>query len=368
MPRGRRRSGALRAQVCDEPRVVVVAASTRTRRSSVRPCSSRRVGLDRRDGQSRRPAAWPELARRPRLHEREAPMSERLIESVSAPTARRPSPRSRPATLGTSSSAAGLALGADGGAHAAAAATDAPSADGGRRRARRTTFVLGIKQDIDSLNPFVGVVASAYEAYQLMYDTLTVRAPARLLAAAGLAERVGELGRTARPGPTTSAQGVKWSDGQPLTANDVAYTFNRVDQRRDRERPVRQLRHARSRRSPRPTTTPSSWRPREPSPSMLRLAVPILPEHIWKDIDGDAVATFANDKTPVGSGPFPLDRGADRRSSTGSPPTSPTGPARRRSTSSCCGSSPTTRRMVQALKQGRDRHRPRTSRRRTSTP
>ena len=44
----------------------------------------------------------------------------------------------------------------------------------------------------------------------------------------------------------------------------------------------------------------------EPSPSMLRLMVPILPEHIWKDIDGDAVATFANDKTPVGSGPFRL--------------------------------------------------------------
>jgi peptide/nickel transport system substrate-binding protein len=51
-----------------------------------------------------------------------------------------------------------------------AAAEDAPtpSATPGK-----VSFVLGIKQDIDSLNPYVGVVASAYEAYQLMYDYLT---------------------------------------------------------------------------------------------------------------------------------------------------------------------------------------------------
>ncbi|NHW87461.1 hypothetical protein, partial [Escherichia coli] len=48
-------------------------------------------------------------------------------------------------------------------------ATPAPSADDGGG-APRTTFVLGIKQDIDSLNPFVGLTISAFEAYQLMYD------------------------------------------------------------------------------------------------------------------------------------------------------------------------------------------------------
>ena len=50
---------------------------------------------------------------------------------------------------------------------ASASATEAPSRT-------RTTFVLGIKQDHDSLNPYVGVVASAYEAYQLMYDYLVI--------------------------------------------------------------------------------------------------------------------------------------------------------------------------------------------------
>ena len=45
---------------------------------------------------------------------------------------------------------------------------------------------------------------------------------------------------------------------------------------------------------------------KEPSPSMLRLAVPILPEHIWKDID-EKVSTFDNEKNAVGSGPFKLE-------------------------------------------------------------
>ena len=45
---------------------------------------------------------------------------------------------------------------------------------------------------------------------------------------------------------------------------------------------------------------------KEPSPTMLRLAVPILPEHIWKDIDEKEVSTFDNEKNAVGSGPFVL--------------------------------------------------------------
>jgi hypothetical protein len=39
------------------------------------------------------------------------------------------------------------------------------------------TFVLGIEHDIDSLNPFVGVQVEGFEAYQLLYDTLTSRGP-----------------------------------------------------------------------------------------------------------------------------------------------------------------------------------------------
>jgi len=104
---------------------------------------------------------------------------------------------------------------------APAAAEDAtPSAP------TKVTFVLGIKQDIDSLNPYVGVVASAYEAYQLMYDYLINSSDKDFSPVPGLAERW----ETSTDGKTWTyhiRKGVKWSDGKDLTAKDVAYSFQR---------------------------------------------------------------------------------------------------------------------------------------------
>jgi peptide/nickel transport system substrate-binding protein len=51
-----------------------------------------------------------------------------------------------------------------------------------------TTFTVGIKQDLDSLNPFTGIVSSAYEMYQMNYDTLTDYAAKDFSAQPALAE------------------------------------------------------------------------------------------------------------------------------------------------------------------------------------
>ncbi len=74
----------------------------------------------------------------------------------------------------------------------------------------------------------------------------------------------------------------------------------------------------------------------KPNAVLPLLPIPIVPEHIWKDIDAKAVKTFQPDPaipaTTVGSGPFRLVEGkpADRRSATRPTPT--TGAARRTST------------------------------------
>ncbi len=44
------------------------------------------------------------------------------------------------------------------------------------------TFTVGISQDVDSLNPFKGIVAEAYEMWGLMYDHVDRLQPGRLLA------------------------------------------------------------------------------------------------------------------------------------------------------------------------------------------
>ena len=185
---------------------------------------------------------------------------------------------------------------------APALAEDAPTpATSGRAK---TSFVLGIKQDIDSLNPYVGVVASAYEAYQLMYDYLTGSSDKDFSPVPGLAERW----ETSADGKTWTfhiRKGVKWSDGQDLTARDVVYTFQRAI---DGETENGQYGNYVSNLTKVSATDDYTvvMETSAPSPSMLRLLVPILPEHTWKDVDGDAVGTFANDNKPVGSGPFNL--------------------------------------------------------------
>jgi peptide/nickel transport system substrate-binding protein len=168
----------------------------------------------------------------------------------------------------------------------------------------QNTFVLGIKQDIDSFNPFVGVVVSAFESYQLMYDTLTGYAAADFAPEPGLAERW-EASDDGLTWTYHIRQGVKWSDGEDLTAHDVVYTFQRVlDGEIENGQYGGYLTYVTGVEATDDYTVVVTTS--EPSPSMLRLAVPILPEHIWQDIDGDEVATFANTDSPVGSGPFRL--------------------------------------------------------------
>ena len=95
---------------------------------------------------------------------------------------------------------------------------------------------------------------------------------------------------------------MKWSDGQPLTAKDAAYTFNRIMKGSfEQTNYGNYVSNIKTVEAPDDATLVMTTK--EPSPTMLRLAVPILPEHIWKDIDEKEVSTFDNEKNAVGSGP-----------------------------------------------------------------
>jgi peptide/nickel transport system substrate-binding protein len=166
------------------------------------------------------------------------------------------------------------------------------------------SFVLGIKHDIDSLNPFVGVKVEGFEAYQLMYDTLTGSSDKDFSPVPLLAERWD----TSPDGKTWTfhiRSGVRWSDGQPLTAKDVVYSFQRVI---DGETENGQYGNYTTKVSKVEATDDTTvvFTTTEPTPAMLRMQVPILPEHIWKSVDEKAVANYPNNDHPVGSGPFQL--------------------------------------------------------------
>jgi peptide/nickel transport system substrate-binding protein len=181
------------------------------------------------------------------------------------------------------------------------AATLAASADEASPPSR-TTFTVGLTQSFDSLNPFIGVLASSYEVYGLVYDTLTGNSSKDFSPVEGLAESWD----TSEDGLTWTFKirsGVKWSDGEPLTAHDAAYTINRVVNGEFEQvnygNYVATVTEAEA-----PDDTTLIVKTSAPTAGMLEMAIYILPEHIWKDIDSKQVETFENDSNIVGSGPF----------------------------------------------------------------
>jgi peptide/nickel transport system substrate-binding protein len=101
--------------------------------------------------------------------------------------------------------------------------------------------------------------------------------------------------------------GLEWHDGRPLTAQDVKFTF---DYFKDTAPPGRWTHHV--------TDEPPYERGEvldertvrlefaKPAPTFEILPaadLPILPKHIWEDIDAPRMAT---DEPPVGSGPYKL--------------------------------------------------------------
>ncbi len=167
-------------------------------------------------------------------------------------------------------------------------------------------FTVGMLADVDSLNPFTGILAESYEIFQLQYSTLLSSSAVDFTPDAGLAESW-DVSPDGLTWTYTLRPDLLWSDGTPLTANDVVYTFNRIlDGRYEQRNYGNYVRNITSVEATDDRTVVMEVR--EPSPIMERLAVYILPEHIWSSVDAKAVKSYANEpeagETLVGSGPF----------------------------------------------------------------
>ena len=179
-------------------------------------------------------------------------------------------------------------------------AAPAVAQDGGKPGA---TLRVGLQQQFDSLNPFLGYTLASTEVFRLIYPTLTSYdqndfAP------------IPELAESWKPSPdklTWTFQirpGVTWSDGAPVTARDAAYTYNRM-----MADPAASTANGNFVENFDNVTAPDDRtlviRTKTPQATMLAIDAPIVPEHVWSKV-GD-VASFTNDQMPVvGSGPFTL--------------------------------------------------------------
>ena len=197
----------------------------------------------------------------------------------------------------------------------AATASGSPSASASPAASHGpSTFVVGNTDAVDTLNPFVGFTSQDFEVYGLIYDNLMDYGQLNYSPSPRLA-----VSWSHSPDGLTWTyhirHGVKWSDGVPLTAADVAYTFTRDIQPGSTELADNTAYVANITSAVATGKYTVVMKVKKPTPAMNRLIVSILPEHIWKNVPESKVSTFAN-SNPVGSGPFIVTKFAENQSIT----------------------------------------------------
>ncbi len=190
--------------------------------------------------------------------------------------------------------AAVLLIGLAGGvARAAASASPSPGAE-------KKVLRIGITQDVDSLNPFVGYSVPAYEVYHLNYDMLVGYAPN-----GDVRPEVADSWSTSPDGLVWTFKihpGMKWQDGQPVTAKDVAFTYNYII---DNDLSAFSTYTVNMKKAVAVDDSTVKFYLSKPKSNMLRLWIPIVPEHVWSNISGKSAGNDFQNKPPViGSGPF----------------------------------------------------------------
>ena len=175
----------------------------------------------------------------------------------------------------------------------------------------KTTFTVALDQEVDSFSPFLGILAASYEMWYLTYDFMISWSMEDMSPQPGLASKwtTSEDGRTWTFDIRT---GVDWSDGEPLTAADIAYTYNRV-LTGDVEGGTWASYLGGVTKVTAPDATHVVLELDKPTAVLPLLPIPIVPEHIWKDVDEKEVKNYTaepKDGQPVvGSGPFRLVEG-----------------------------------------------------------
>ena len=186
---------------------------------------------------------------------------------------------------------------AAGASFAGADGSPSPSPDAGK-----VTLRLGWSESPLNLNPFIGY-SNSYELWLLNYDTLVaVGADGLPSKETGLAEDW-TLSEDEKEWTFKLREGVTWQDGEPLTARDVAWTFNTIIENelslavylKDVEKAV----------AVDDTTLKVYCSAPKANMLLTQVYIYVLPEHIWGELSVDELGnTFRNPVPIVGSGPF----------------------------------------------------------------
>jgi peptide/nickel transport system substrate-binding protein len=195
--------------------------------------------------------------------------------------------------------AAAVALAA--GLTTARADTPAPTAS-----AEQLTLRIGWTSQPDNLNPFIGWQNVTYEIWSVNYGFLfgfgNDNSPTLDLAREFPTEENGGISADGTVWTIKLRQGVKWSDGQPFTAEDVAFTYNYIVKNRMLNMAITTVGIKEAEALAPDVVRITCSRPKA---DMMHIFLPILPRHVWEKVDPNEAQTSHANKPPiVGTGPF----------------------------------------------------------------
>jgi peptide/nickel transport system substrate-binding protein len=174
--------------------------------------------------------------------------------------------------------------------------------------AEKITLTVGIPGDMVSPNPFKACCSYEYEMMFLAYDMLFNFGAQDLTPVPGLAESC-EPSADNMTWTCKIRSGVTWSDGEPLTSEDIAFTYrfildNGISTFSD-YLPFNPTFET-------PDETTLIWKSEKPTIApTVPPWIPIVPQHIWEQYDGTDFKTIKAvdvlaDGPAVSSGPYIL--------------------------------------------------------------
>ncbi|MBN9613003.1 MAG: hypothetical protein J0H64_06010, partial [Actinobacteria bacterium] len=188
----------------------------------------------------------------------------------------------------------------------------APSGTGGTGGGGNSDFLrVGTTSPVDSLNPFVADSDYSSVLFQYSYPHLT-EYDQDLKIVPSFAQKW----ETSADGKTWTFHTVpdaKWSDGEPLTAEDVAFTANMIKQFSDGPTGILAgwVAHLDKAEATDPNTVVFNYEAPVANVLTQVQALHILPKHIWEPLaqgDGGEITSFQNAAPIVSGGPFKLDK------------------------------------------------------------
>ena len=172
----------------------------------------------------------------------------------------------------------------------------------------KVVLKLGWTVEPDNLNVFIGSEDTCYEIWALNYSYLfgsgDHNQPALDLASEFPTTENGGISPDGKVWTIHIRSGVKFQDGVPLTAADVAFTYNYII-KNNMANYLNYVAGIETVKALNPTTVQFTCAHPMALGYMETQSVPILPEHIWAHVSPQAAMASYGDRPPIiGSGPF----------------------------------------------------------------